>query len=79
MLAELTRTQQELYFGSWKTATQTKAVGEKLNRIAQALEVTTDYLLDESGRSPVMPCSGRLLAAKFSQTRPDLPGKELTR
>ena len=47
-----------------------KPSGEKLTRIAQALEVTTDYLLDESEK----PCDEALKEAffrKFSKFDPN--------
>ena len=68
-LAELTESSKS-YIWELETRDTRKPSGEKLTRIAQALEVTTDYLLDESA-NPDEKVVREAFFRKFSKLDPD--------
>lgn len=68
-LAELTDSSKS-YIWELENRNARKPSGEKLTRIAQALEVTTDYLLDES-EEPGDAVLKEAFFRKFSKLAPD--------
>jgi len=68
-LAELTESSKS-YIWELETRDTRKPSGEKLTRIAQALEVTTDYLLDETA-DPDEKVVREAFFRKFSRLDPD--------
>ena len=68
-LAELTKSSKS-YIWELENRDTRKPSGEKLTRIAQALEVTTDYLLDESA-DPDEKVVREAFFRKFSKLEPD--------
>lgn len=68
-LAELTESSKS-YIWELENRDARKPSGEKLTRIAQALEVTTDYLLDESAE-PGDAVLKEAFFRKFSKLDPD--------
>lgn len=68
-LAELTESSKS-YIWELENRDTRKPSGEKLTRIAQALSVTTDYLLDESA-NPDEKVVREAFFRKFSKLDPD--------
>jgi transcriptional regulator with XRE-family HTH domain len=68
-LAELTDSSKS-YIWELENRDTRKPSGEKLTRIAQALEVTTDYLLDES-EEPSDQVLKEAFFRKFSKLKPE--------